>query len=296
MHVAILGCGYVGCAIAETLVGAGHTVTGVRRSADGIEEVESTGAAGVMADMTDPASLTDVAEADALVIAASAAGRDATETRELLVYGLEDAIEHFAIRDRPPSRVVYTSSTGVYGNYHGAWVDESTPLAPTAPKTAVLAEAELACQEAAERHDIEPVVARLGGVYGPGRYRIEPTLQRPVYPGFRNLVHRADAAGALAQFTTEGADGHRTVIVVDDEPIERYDFVSWLAEAVGVDPPPRADPATLGADQERSLASIRRLRESKRCDNGRLRDLGYVFRYPTVREGYAEAVEAYRRG
>lgn len=294
MDVLVLGCGYVGCAMAERLLDDGHTVAGVRRSAAGRDAVEETGAIAVQADLTDPASLADVSSPDVLVIAASSGGGDALATRSLLVEGVREAIDFFGSRKHVPERVVYTSTTGVYGNWDGAWVNEATPLAPTAPKTAVLAEAELAVREGAHRIGASPIVARCGGIYGPGRYRIQSSLSRVTYPGYRNLIHRSDAAGALARLSVQGTGGHEIVNVVDDEPIERRDFVAWLADAVGEPAPPTGELDDLFDDPDRSVTSIRRLWESKRVSNGRLRELGYEFQYPTFREGYAPAVRDYR--
>ena len=294
MRIAILGCGYVGCSLAERLVESDHTVYGIRRSSDRRGAIEATGAEAVVADMTDPASLAAIPSVDGVVIAVSTGGADAATTRSVLVDGLTDAIRTFASRPNPPERVVYTSTTGVYGNHDDEWVDETTDLAPGSSKTAVFAEAELVCRSVANQHDIDPVVARLGGVYGPDRYRISSTLSRPIYPGYRNLIHRDDAGGALAQFVTEGAGDHDTVLVVDNEPVRRTEFVHWIAAEVGQSPPEQADPASLLDDPDRSPASIRRLRESKRCDNSRLRRLGYELDYPTFREGYATAVREYR--
>ena len=295
MRVAIIGCGYVGLALARRLVADGHDVIGVRRSRDRLDEIEAIGAAGAVADLTDVTTLRTVPAVDVLVVSASAAGGDAKATRRLLVHGLSASIAHFGERERPPNRVVYTSTTGVYGDYNGAWVDETTRLAPTSPKTAVLAEAELTCREEAVRYGMDPVIVRLGGVYGPDRYRISAYLSKPVYPGYRNLLHRTDAAGVLARLTRGGAGDHDTVIAVDNEPVDRVRFVRWLANESGVTAPPAADPGELLSDPDRSFTSKRRLFESKRCDNARLQSLGYEFVYPTFRDGYAEAVTSYRR-
>lgn len=292
MRVAILGCGYIGLALARELLGDDHRVVGVRRSEEGLSEVAEIGARSVHADLTEPDTLEAIPAVDAIVFTASSGGADARGTRELVVDGLEATLEHFAARSRTPDRVVYTSTTGVYGDHQGAWVNETGLLAPNSPKSAVYAEAELVCRETAERLDIEPVIARLGGIYGQDRYRIERYLERPVVPGYRNLIHRQDVAGALRHFVTHGANGHRLVNVVDDEPVQRREFVDWLATQVGVRPPPTADRESLSS---RSRSSLRRLTASKRCDNTRLREIGYDLQYPTFREGYARAVDAYCR-
>jgi nucleoside-diphosphate-sugar epimerase len=202
-------------------------------------------------------------------------------------------IEAFAERDEVPNRYVYTSSTGVYGDHGGDWVDETTPLDPTTEKTAVLAEAERIAREGARERGIEGQVARFAGLYGPARYRLERYLEGPVTAGYLNMVHRDDAAGAVRFLLEEGVD-EEVVVVVDDEPVEKHAFADWLADACGVErPPKRTKQERLEAD-DLSTAAERRILTSKRCSNTRLRELGYEFAYPTFREGYRAAIEAYR--
>ncbi len=294
MRVAILGCGYVGLELCRQLVGGGHDVVGVRRSASGVEAVDEAGGTGVRADVTDPASLAAVPDADALVFAASSAGRGAEAAREVYVDGLATAIDHFADREHSPDRLVYTSSTGVYGDHDGDWVDETTPLDPTTAKTEVLAEAERVALEGAAERGIDGTVARYAGLYGPDRYRLDRYLEGPVTEGYLNMVHRDDAAGAVGHLLTGDLARDDVVLVVDDEPVEKWAFADWLADECGLDRPPKRTKAERLADDDLSDAARRRIETSKRCSNDRLRELGYEFRFPTFREGYRAAVDARR--
>ncbi|MFB6151223.1 MAG: SDR family oxidoreductase [Haloarculaceae archaeon] len=289
MKVAILGCGYVGLELSRQLV-AEHEVVGVRRSPGGIERVEETGAEGVRADVTDADALAAVPDADAVVFAASSGGRGAARAREVYVDGLRTAIDHFCGRADPPARVVYTSSTGVYGDHGGDWVDEATPVDPTTDKTAVLAEAERIARERPSG-GCSGTVARFAGLYGPDRYRLDRYLGGPVTEGYLNMVHRDDAADAVRfLLETDSARGE-VVNVVDDEPVSKWAFADWLAEQCGREAPPKRTVAERLADGDLSGAAERRLRTSKRVSNEKLRRLGYEFAYPTFREGYAPAVE-----
>jgi nucleoside-diphosphate-sugar epimerase len=290
MRVAILGCGYVGLELARQLR-EDHDVIGVRRSADGAEAVEATGATAVRADVTDADALDAVPDVDALVFAASSGGRGADAAREVYVDGLRTAIEHFGARADAPDRLVYTSSTGVYGDHDGDWVDESTPLEPTTAKTEVLAEAERVAREVTPEYGIDGAVARLAGLYGPDRYRLERYLEGPVTEGYLNMIHREDAAGVV-RFMLESTD-EELVLAVDDEPVEKWGFADWLADECGVERPPKETKAER-LDGDVSAAGRRRILTSKRCSNDRLRELGYEFHYPTYREGYRAAVEAFR--
>ena len=287
MRVAILGCGYVGLELARQL--SDHEVVGVRRSEAGLAAVEATGAEAVRADVTDPAALERIPDADALVFAASSGGRGAEAAERVYVDGLQTAIEAFGARESPPERLVYTSSTGVYGDHDGGWVDEATPLDPTTAKTEVLAEAERLAREVAPEYGIDGAVARFAGLYGPDRYRLERYLEGPVTEGYLNMIQRGDAAGVV-RFMLESTD-EELLLAVDDEPADKWAFADWLADACGVERPPKRTKAERLED-DLSAAARRRVRTSKRCSNDRLRALGYEFRYPTYREGYRPAVEA----
>jgi nucleoside-diphosphate-sugar epimerase len=293
MHVAILGCGYVGLELARQLEGASHEVVGVRRSPDGLAAVEATGATAVKADVTDRSSLSAVPDVDALVFAASSGGRGAETARAVYVEGLETVIECFGSRADPPDRLVYTSSTGVYGDHDGAWVDESTPIEPTTAKTEVLATAEERAIQLASEYGITGSVARFAGLYGPDRYRLERYLSGPVTAGYLNMVHRDDAAGAVAHLLTADACRGEAVVVVDDEPVEKWAFADWLADQCGRAKPAKQTKADRLAADELSDAARRRIQTSKRCSNDRLRASGYDLTYPTFREGYADAIAAY---
>ena len=290
MRVGILGCGYVGLELARQL-GEDHDVVGVRRSPEGLDAVEAAGATAVRADVTDSDDLAAVPDVDSLVFAASSGGRGAEAAERVYVEGLRTAIESFGARESPPDRLVYTSSTGVYGDHDGAFVDEDTPLDPTTEKTRVLAEAERVARELPPEYGIEGGVARFAGLYGPDRYRLDRYLEGPVTEGYLNMIHRADAAG-IVRFMLESTDAE-LLVAVDDEPVDKWTFADWLAAECGVDAPPKRTKAERLDDAGLSEAARRRVLTSKRCSNDRVRDLGYAFRYPTYREGYRAAIDAH---
>jgi nucleoside-diphosphate-sugar epimerase len=292
MTVVILGCGYVGIELGRQLQDE-HKVVGVRRSEAGIEAIEAAGFTGVQADLTEPDSFDAIPDADAVVFAASSGGRDAEAAREIYVTAQERAIEHFASRESPPDRYIYTSSTGVYGDHGGDWVDEETPLDPQTDKTAVLAEAERVALESAKAHGIDGTVARYAGLYGPDRYRLERYLDGPVTGGYLNMVHRDDAGGAVAFLLEEDCARGEVVLVVDDEPVSKWAFADWLAAACDEPPPPKQTKAERLADDDLSTTARRRIQTSKRCSNDKLRELGYEFSFPNFREGYRAAVDAW---
>ncbi len=295
VRVAILGCGYVGLELARQLH-PDHAVVGVRRSDEGLAAVDATGAEAVRADLTDPGDLRSVRDVDAVVFAASSGGRGADAARRIYVEGLRTVVEAFAGRDDPPERLVYTSSTGVYGDHGGDWVDERTPIEPTTEKTRVLAEAERVAREEAPDRGIRGSVVRFAGLYGPDRYRLQRYLEGPVTEGYLNMVHRDDAAGIVRVALDGPAADEEVLLAVDDEPVDRWAFADWLADECGVERPPKRTVDERLANDDLPERARRRLRTSKRCSNDRVRELGYAFQYPTYREGYREAIDAYREG
>jgi nucleoside-diphosphate-sugar epimerase len=290
MRVVVVGCGYVGLELGRQLVAEGHDVVGVRRSEAGVEAVEDAGLRAVQADATDAESLSAVPDADALAYAASAGERSTAAAQETYVTGLRATIDAFGERADPPEQVVYTSSTGVYGDHGGAWVDEETPVRPASERAEVLVEAERVARDRAAEHGMAATVVRFAGLYGPGRYPVDRYLDGPVTEGWLNLVHRDDAAGVV-RFALDGADADR-LLAVDDEPVWKPDLARWLADQLGVEPPSVQSVAERLADADDAAAH--RIRAGKRCSNRRLRSLGYEFAYPTFRDGLRPAVAARR--
>ena len=288
MRVAIIGCGYVGLEMSTQLQANDVTVYGIRRSDEGLNAVEATGARGIQADVTDPESLAAIPSVDTIIYTASSGRGDLEAAQSVYVEGLSNVITQFGERDEPPSRLIYTGSTGVLGDHDGAWVDETTPLSPPSEKARVLARAETVVKEKSREYGIDPLVARLAGIYGPGRYRIDRYLQKPVTPGYRNLIHRDDVAGAVSHILRTGYQHHDVIHIADREPVERQQFATWLASQVGTDPPALMTLEERIAAGDLSETAQARLRSSKRIDSTRLCESGYEFNYPTYKEGFAE--------
>lgn len=292
MRVAILGCGYVGLALGQQLRADGHDVIGLRRSEEGLAAIREAGLTAVQGDVTVSRTLEGVPSVDAIVFAASSGGRDAAAARDVYVDGLQTTISHFTDRSDPPDRLVYTSSTGVYGDQDGAWVDETTEPEPTTEKTNFLLEAERMAR-AGGSETLTASVVRFGGLYGPDRYRLRRYVEGPVAEGYLNMIHRQDAAGVI-KHVLHLPDPPELLLAVDDEPVDRWVFADWLAKACGRARPQKETVPQRLVTADLSAAQERRLRTSKRCSNDRLKSLGYELFYPTFREGYQPAIEEYR--
>lgn len=271
LRVLIAGCGYVGTALGLRLARAGHEVHGLRRSPGGLPDPIRP----IAADLTRPAALRTLPRAlDVVVYTAAADGREPADYRAAYMDGLRNLLGALEARDRPPRRVLFTSSTGVYGQAGGEWVDEASPARPTRPAGAVLLEAEALLAES----PLPATTVRLAGIYGPGRDRRVRLVRqgRAVCPDgppvYTNRIHRDDCAGALHHLITLPAP-EPLYLAADREPAPLCEVYEWLAERLDA-PPPR-----------REQAAVRR-RGNKRCRSDRLVASGYRFEYPTYREGY----------
>ena len=289
MRVLVLGCGYVGSALAARLEEVDHNVTGVVRSSESAADLRASGIDAVTADLTDPAAVSSLPDADALVFSASAGRGSIEQARELYIDGLGGLLTEYERREHPPERILFTSSTGVYGDHDGDWVDEETPVSPASPKARVIAEAEALVH----RSTIDGTVARFAGLYGPGRYRLESYLDS-VTDGWRNSTHRDDAAGAMAWFLTQDCARNETVLVTDGNPVRRWAFADWLAEQCGESEPEKWTVEERVERGDLSPEAARRYQSEKRCRNDRLLATGYELSYESIYDGYEPAVTAYQ--
>lgn len=271
MRVLIAGCGYVGSELGIRLAAEGHEVWGLRRNPAGLPESIRP----VAADLLAPGLAGRLPDVDRVVYAAAANESTPEGYRAIYVEGVRALMG--ALVDRPSPavrRFVYVSSTAVYGDSGGDWVDEDTPPAPENFRGTEVLEGERTVLSGS----IPSTVLRLGGIYGPGRTRlIEMVRQgRATCPGngplWSNRIHRDDAARALRHLLSL-PDPAPHYLGVDDQPTPLCDVYRGLARMLGA-PEPQVDP-----DRGRD-------RSNKRCSNRRLRDSGFTFEYPSFREGY----------
>jgi nucleoside-diphosphate-sugar epimerase len=184
--------------------------------------------------------------------------------------------------------VGYISTTGVYGDRGGGWVDEATPPAPTQDRTRRRVAAEEAWAALAGRCAVD--ILRAGGIYGPGRSAFdelrEGTTRRTLKPGHAfSRIHRDDIAQAvLAAMATAAPTGLRVLNLVDDEPAESALVVEEAARLLGAALPP-AVPFEEAAQRMSPMAHSF-WAESRRVANAATKAaLGIEWRYPTYREG-----------
>ena len=178
------------------------------------------------------------------------------------------------------------STTGMFGDRGGAWIDEDTPPVPTTARGRRRFEVEAAWARMAADRGAALQVFRLTGIYGPGRSAFErvrrPGARRIVKPGsVFNRIHVDDVVGAVeAGLRHDGRSG--VFHVSDDEPASSHEVLTWAAARLGVDPPPEVAYADAG------LSPIAQsfYEQDYRVSNARLREvLGWRPRYPSYREG-----------
>ncbi|MGB5093228.1 MAG: SDR family oxidoreductase [Parvibaculum sp.] len=180
----------------------------------------------------------------------------------------------------------YLSTTGVYGDRGGDWVDEESPLAPSTERGARSLAAEQGWQALAQAHGLPLHIFRLAGIYGPGRNQLESlrdgTARRIVKPGqVFSRIHVDDIA-AILDASIHHPNPGRAYNVCDDEPAPPQDVVAYAAQLLGLTPPPEI--AFEDADLSPMAKSF--YAESKRVSNRRVHDeLGVRLAYPTYREG-----------
>jgi nucleoside-diphosphate-sugar epimerase len=278
----VIGCGYLGSRVAQRWRAAGGEVFAVTRLAARAAILQQSGLRPVVADVTMPGTLASLPAADSVLYAVGHDRAAGPSMRDVYVTGLRAVLDNLAGR---VGRLIYISSSGVYGQNDGSWVDETTVCQPTRESGHVCLEAEgtLAAHSLAER----AVVLRLAGIYGPGRLPNraallagEPIAASP--QGYLNLIHVDDAA-AVALAVAEHPSPAALYLVSDGHPIERQEYYAEAARLLGAPPPRFVAPA---ADSPKAA----RAESNRRVSNARmLADLGVRLTYPTFREGLAAA-------
>lgn len=263
----ILGYGYVGSAFARYSAHDYARIWGVRRNADFEAWMREAGVEPRFMDLSRSGGL-ELPEADHVVSTLPPRWRENDGDEYLQsAYNCARALEL-----RPPQKFVWISSTGVYGQTGGAWVDESTPPQPDSRRAKILLEAEKTILDAG----IPSIVLRLGGIYGPGRDRLSLLRKGRAAihsEAFINQIHLDDIVGIIRLLLEKGRPGE-IYLGVDDHPAPKREFYSWLLQKVSIKP---SEP-----DQRAGRGPA-----DKRCSNRKIKALGYDFKYPSYREGFS---------
>ena len=278
-RVLIAGCGYTGIAFGMRLASERHTVWGLRRR----PELLPAAIRPLKADLCDPGSLTLIPpKLDFVFYAAAAERTDDASYQAAYVTGIRNLLNHLSESNQPIRRIFFTSSTAVYAQTGGEWVDETSEPLPAEFSGRRLLEGE----ELLFRGPFAATVVRMAGIYGPGRTRLIDQVRRGEAgcqtgePRYTNRIHRDDCAGVL-QHLMQLSSPETLYLGTDNEPADQAEVLRWLAKRLGV-PSSGAQPRAPTGKESKS---------NKRCRNSRLLQSGYSFLYPTFREGY-EAILA----
>lgn len=269
----IVGCGYLGARVARAWLAAGRHVAALTRNRG--PQLTQLGIEPIVGDVLAPDSLKRLPEASAVLYAVGFDRSSGRSMREIYVEGLANAVR--AIRCAGP--FVFVSSTGVYGQTDGEWVNEDSPTEPLEASGKIVLEAERTLRELRP----DAIVLRFAGIYGPDRIlRRQALLNGEPLVGdaekWLNLIHVDDGVAAVLAAAAKGREGE-TYLIADDEPVRRRDFYTRSAELLG---------APLAAFQMPSTTIVE---TNRRVSNTKAKsELGFAPRYPGYREGLAASI------
>jgi nucleoside-diphosphate-sugar epimerase len=266
-RVLIVGCGDVGMRVARLHRDAGDTVAIVRRSGQGAEAL----------DLDDDSPAVPVERFDIVHYHVPPPSTGDTDPRMKRLLG----------RLPPPARFIYLSTTAVYGDHGGAWVDETTMPSPTTARGRRRLDAERQVLEWGVEHAVRTILLRVAAIYGPGRLpdmqsgrgaiAIDPSEAMPT-----NRIHVDDLAAICAAAAT-APDAGGVYDCADGAPCTQAEYLTELASLTGMPTPRLVDRATAMRELPESTLSF--MRDGKRIRGGRLHELGVQLRYPDFRSG-----------
>ncbi len=270
----IAGCGDIGSRLGTLLVQRGHLVWGIRRSSARLPEQITP----ITGDLLDPETLDQLPEKiDYTVFCATPDKVTEAAYRRVYIDALSMLLERLADKQSKVKRLLFVSSTSVYHQQNGEWVDEASATQPTHFRGQTLLEAERLLNNCSW----PSVVARCAGIYGPGRNRLvnqvrQGAIQLPDEPPlYTNRIHSDDCAAALAHLISL-KNPDNCYLLVDNNPATKQDVVDWIAQRLGLPLPSRTE----------LTPAAREPSQGKRCSNKRLLESGFNFQYPGYRQGY----------
>ncbi|PCJ35332.1 MAG: NAD(P)-dependent oxidoreductase [Cellvibrionales bacterium] len=272
MNILIAGCGDVGTRLALRLINDGHEVWGIRRDVSALDAAIR----GIVADFSNVGGIPKLpANLDYIVYCPAAGCREEAVYRQTYVDGLRNLLRQLRRQSSKVKRIIFTSSTAVYHQVGGEWVDENSATEPTGFSGRILLEAESLLANSGFTYSI----VRFAGIYGPGRDHFINQVKRgevatcTSIPCYTNRIHSDDCAGLLRHLIISSSS-ERLYIGVDSDPAPRAEVASWLAAAMNIDKPISGGESSSPRGQ------------NKRCSNTKICEAGYEFLYPSYREGY----------
>lgn len=234
MRILQVGCGSLGSLIAQATLAQGHELTIVRRS----HKAVPPGAKALYLDVVAGEDLTALRAIEADILLYCLAPVDGQSYQQTYVEGLRHVLAH--VSSTHLKHVFFVSSTGVYGEQQGEWIDEDTPAIPADADGQMILEAERLLENLACGH----TALRVSGIYGPQRLYLLRLLQTqarwPTKTHWTNRIHEQDVAAAVLHLYQVVADGKTLpshCILTDGAPAAQHEVLQWLAAQQGVSAP-----------------------------------------------------------
>ncbi len=278
--VFIAGCGDIGRRVAALHRARGDAVSALARSQASARLLQTLGIVAVVGDLDDADSLKHLSLHGSWVYYFAPPPEGAEHDPRIARF--------LASLDATPAKLVYISTSGVYGDQRGGWVTEQAPPDPQTSRAKARLAAEHALLDWNRRTQVPVVILRVGGIYGPGRLpierirRAEPVVRSEEAP-YTNRIHADDLARACLAAMERGAPGG-IYNVCDGEHGAMTDYFNAVADAHGLPRPPQISLAE--ARKVLSSGMLSYLNESRRMDNRRMREeLGVTLLYPSLEQG-----------
>jgi nucleoside-diphosphate-sugar epimerase len=280
MSSLIIGCGYLGERVAKRLLAAGETVTGTARSTMRLNHLKSLGIEPFAFDSTQEPGVLRLPVCERAVHCVGYDRRSGISRSDVVVDGLRRTLDR--LETRSLHRFVLISTTSVYAQQDGSWVDENSPTEPRTEAGRLALAAEEIVQNWAQRHQVSAVILRLAGIYGPHRILGRDILRAGGSFGgdpdrWLNLIHVEDAASAAVRALDTTCEG--IILIADGHPVSRRVFYAEVAQCLGLNQPV-FDP-NLPAERE----------ANRRIGNRRMRGLLLPrLLYPDIQAGIPAAL------
>lgn len=269
MNIVIIGCGYIGSALAALWRKKGYTVTATTRTPEKLTDLSLVAQKTIVIKGNDEDELIPLIANNDLILVTI--GADSSEHYESAYLNTAQIFRHLALEMDLPRRLIYTSSTSIYGDHHGQWVDETSPLLALSDQAKILIEAEKTYYSLSEL-GWETCVFRLSEIYGPGREistRVK-LLDNHILPGsgehYTNMIHKADCVHAIDYALRHNLEGIYNLS--DDEHPTRKDLYNSIAHKFQL-PIVKWDPTHLPLHTG-----------NKRISNHKIKAEGYTFQHP----------------
>ncbi len=277
-NILIAGCGYVGTALGQHLAKQNYKVWGITRKKQTLPD----GITPITADLNIPESLNRIPEnINYVFFTASAPNYSDEGYSEIYINGLKNLLKHLKKTQNNIKRIIFTSSTAVYSQTGGIWVDEKSEAKPAHFTGKRILQAE----EILTKSKFNVAIIRFGSIYGPTRTRLinEVLAGKAHYTEteiYTNRIHQTDCINCLQHLMHTPGD-NEIYIGVDEEPTQQNEVIGWLGEELRC-------PI---AEQIHISAPANRIRANRRCDSSKLRSTGFEFTYRNFKQGFMSVLD-----